>query len=117
MIRDEFDIADKTALCIEFPTDFEMMQIQEPGQDTILFRNIPPRILARDDDLRKFAEIVLSQFNPVHFNIDDDTLIATFKTDITYEELQVLCFILANFSVFFILSICNFGQWQTQTPQ
>ena len=117
MIRDEFDIGDKTALCIEFPTDFEMMQIQEPGQDTILFRNIPPRILARDDDLRKFAEIVLSQFNPVHFNIDDDILIATFKTDITYEELQVLCFILANFSVFFILSISNFGQWQTQTPQ
>ena len=83
------------------------MAKEQLARNTVAFRGLPPQILESDDRLMKFAELALQDFEPVHFEINENTLIATFKVAITPADLQVLfCHFLWDFCLFvsFILS-------------
>ena len=82
------------------------MRKEQLARNTVAFRGLPPAILESDDRLMKFAELALQEFEPVHFEINENTLIATFKVPITPNDLQVL-FLFCLF-VYFLSVMCNF---------
>ena len=72
----------------------KLTQTEELSGNFVAFRDLPRVILESDDNLFKFAELALKQFKPTHFEIVEDTLVATFDDEIASKDLKVLFYFL-----------------------
>ena len=60
------------------------------NKNTIAFLNLPISVLESDDRLMELEKLALRKHKPIHFEINQDKLIATFSREITNNDIKAL---------------------------